>query len=233
MRVLAFGAHPDDIEILCAGTLARYARAAHEVVICVATDGAAGHMNIAPEELIGIREGEARAAANLLGAELLWLGFPDEFIFDDKHTRLSFIKAIREVRPDVILTHDPEDYHHDHRTVSRLVLTTSFMASLPNVQTDQPAHPVVPPIYYMDTLAGHSFQPTHYVDITNTLGMKKEMLACHESQLTWLRDHDDTDMLAFVEVVAKARGYQAGVAYAEGFRLEKSWSRTPLERLLP
>ncbi len=233
MRVLAVGAHPDDVEILCAGTLARYAQAGHDVVMCVATDGAAGHMEMGSEELVGVREKEARAAANLLGADLLWLGFPDEFIFDDRETRLVFVDAVRQARPDVVLTHDSNDYHHDHRLVGRLVLATSFMASLPNVRTEHPAHRLVPPVYYMDTLAGHGFEPTDYVDITDTLEMKKEMLACHESQLSWLKEHDDTDMMEFIEAVAKARGYQAGVAYAEGFRLERAWLRTPPHRLLP
>ncbi|RPI99153.1 MAG: PIG-L family deacetylase, partial [Chloroflexi bacterium] len=73
-RVLAVGAHPDDLEILCGGTLARYARQGDHVTMAIATDGSAGHMLIPPEELAGIRRAEAQAAAALIGADLHWLG---------------------------------------------------------------------------------------------------------------------------------------------------------------
>ncbi|MBS1253294.1 MAG: hypothetical protein MAG451_02343 [Anaerolineales bacterium] len=110
---------------------------------------------------------------------------------------------------------------------------TSFIASLPNIETDHPAHPVVPPLYYMDTLAGKGFHPTEYVDITSTIETKRRMLACHESQVKWLKDHDDIDIMAFMEVVAETRGYQSGVAFAEGFKHEDVWPRTPAGRVLP
>lgn len=233
MRVLAIGAHPDDLEILCAGTLARYAQAGHEVVMCVATDGTAGHMLIKPPELAQIREREARAAAAVIKAEFIWLGFPDELIFNDRETRLAFVDAIRQARPDLIITHAPDDYHPDHRMVNRLVFDASFVASLPNIETNQPAHPAVPPLYYMDTLAGKGFHPSEYVDISSTIDIKRQMLACHDSQLTWLKDHDNIDIMEFMEVVARTRGFQCNAPYAEGFRREDVWPRTPPDRLLP
>jgi LmbE family N-acetylglucosaminyl deacetylase len=233
MRVLAVGAHPDDLEILCGGTLARYAQDGHEVVMCVATDGTAGHMEIRPPELAQIREREARTAAEVIKAEFIWLGFPDELIFNDRETRLAVIDTIRQARPDVIITHAPDDYHPDHRVVSSLVFDTSFIASLPNIETDQAAHPVVPPIYYMDTLAGKGFHPTEYVDISQTIASKRQMLACHDSQLQWLKDHDDIDVMEFMEVVARTRGFQCNLPYAEGFRPADVWPRTPAGRVLP
>lgn len=233
MRVLAVGAHPDDIEILCAGTLARYVDEGHEVVMCVATDGTAGHMTIEPAELAEIREREARASADLLGADFIWMGYPDELIFNDEETRLAFVDMIRQARPDVIVTHGPDDYHPDHRTVSRLVFDASFTASLPNIETEHAVHSLVPPLYYMDTVAGKGFHPTEYVDITDTIETKRQMLACHESQLEWLKVHDDIDIMEFMDVVAHTRGYQAGAQYAEGFRCEDVWPRTPPQRMLP
>ena len=233
MRVLAVGAHPDDMEILCAGTLARYTQAGHQVVMCVATDGTAGHMLIKPPELARIRESEARAAAAIINAEFIWLGFPDEFIFNDRDTRLAVIDAIRQARPDVMITHAPDDYHPDHRVVSSLVFDASFIASLPNIETGRPAHSLVPALYYMDTLAGKGFHPGEYVDITATIDLKRQMLACHQSQLKWLKDHDNIDVMEFMEVVAKTRGFQANVAYAEGFRAADVWPRTSAARILP
>jgi len=233
MRILAIGAHPDDLEVLCAGTLARYTQEGHEVVMCVATDGTAGHMVIKPPELAQIREREARAAAEVIKAEFIWLGFPDELIFNDRETRLAFVDAIRQARPGVIITHAPDDYHPDHRVVSSLVFDTSFIASLPNIETNQPAHPVVPPLYYMDTLAGKGFHPTEYVDISTTIETKRQMLACHESQLKWLKDHDNIDVMEFMEVVARTRGFQCNRPYAEGVRQADVWPRTLSSRILP
>ncbi len=233
MRVLAVGAHPDDLEILCAGTLARYVHEGHQVVMCVATDGTAGHMVIKPAELAQIREREARAAAEVIGAEFIWLGFPDELIINDRETRLAFVDAIRRARPDLLITHAPDDYHPDHRVVSSLVFDASFIASLPNIETIHPAHPAVPPLYYMDTIAGKGFHPSEYVDISATMDLKRQMLACHQSQVTWLKDHDNIDVMEFMEVVARTRGFQCNVPFAEGFRAADVWPRTPAKRLLP
>lgn len=233
MRVLAVGAHPDDIEILCAGTLARYATEGHAVTICIATDGGAGHLHIPPPELARIREGEARQAALLVGAEFIWLGYHDEYLTDDMETRLKFVDAIRQARPDLILTHAPEDYHPDHRKVQRLVFDASFLSSVKAVETEHPYHPAVVPLYYFDTLASVNFIPTEFVNITSTFETKLAMMRAHASQITWLKDHDNIDILDFITTMAKLRGLQCGAAYAEGFRAEAVWPRGTTRRLLP
>jgi LmbE family N-acetylglucosaminyl deacetylase len=233
MRILAVGAHPDDLEILCAGTLARLAHARHHVTMCVATDGSAGHFEIPASELAPIREQEARAAALLIGADFLWLGLADEFIFDDVTTRLLIVDLIRQTQPDVILTHDPFDYHPDHRNLSKLVFDASFVATLPNIKTQLRAHSTVPSLYYMDTLAGRHFEPSEYVDISSVIDVKRKMLLCHQSQIAWLKEHDRIDIVDFMEVTNRFRGIQSGVQYAEGFRSESSWPRQKTHRLLP
>jgi N-acetylglucosamine malate deacetylase 1 len=232
-RVLAVGAHPDDVEILCSGTLARFSELGAHVCIAIATDGTAGHMLIPPQELAGIRRDEASQAASVIGAELHTLDFPDELLFDDRETRLRFVDVIRETRPDLIMTHAPEDYHPDHRATSRIVFNASFIAGLPNIRTKFPAHPGVAPLAYFDTLAGTNFEPTEYVDITQTYSLKQEMLRCHASQLKWLKEHDNIDALEFIDTMGRFRGMQSGVPYAEAFRLEAAWPRLRTHRLLP
>jgi len=231
--VLAVGAHPDDLEILCAGTLAKYAQRGSKVVMAVATDGSAGHMVIPPEELKEIRQKEAERSAALIGARLCWLGYTDELIFEDIPTRLRFVDLVRETKPDIILTHDPNDYHPDHRVVSRLVFDASFLSSLPNIRTALPAHTGVQPLYYFDVLGGHSFNPTEFVDISTAYAVKQQMLSCHESQLKWLKDHDGINALDFIDIMAHSRGLQCGVSLAEGFRSETGWGRMRPYRLLP
>ena len=232
-RVLAVGAHPDDLEILGGGTLAIYAQAGVQVVMAIATDGSAGHMLIPPDELAEIRHAEAQKSANLIGAELHWLGYSDELVFEEIPTRLRFVDLIRAARPDVILTHNPGDYHPDHRVVSRLMFDASFVSSLPNIKTAQPVHPLVPPLVYFDSVAGSNFQPTEFVDIGETFETKRAMLECHASQLLWLKDHDNIDILDIIYIMARSRGLQSGVNMAEGFRGELSWPRPHTYRVLP
>jgi LmbE family N-acetylglucosaminyl deacetylase len=232
-RVLAVGAHPDDLEILCAGTLAKYVRQGATVVMAIATDGSAGHMVIPPQELAEIRHTEAQNAAAAIGADLAWLGFSDELIFEDLPTRLHFIDMIRAARPDLILTHDPDDYHPDHRVVSRLVFDASFVSGLPSIKTEHAAHPGVQPLYYFDTLSGARFAPSEFVDISETFETKRKMLECHASQLRWLKDHDNIDIVDFIDVMTRSRGLQCGIHRAEGFRPELAWARARPFRVLP
>jgi LmbE family N-acetylglucosaminyl deacetylase len=233
LRVLAVGAHPDDIEILCAGTLARCRARGDDIVMCVATNGDMGSMTHQPPELAAIREAEARESASELDAELIWLAYPDEFIYADHVTRMRFIEMIRHARPDLIITHAPNDYHQDHKTVSDLVFVSSFIAAVPHVSTDSPRHESIPPIYYMDTLAGTDFLPTEYVDISDTLQTKLDMLQCHKSQLEWLGDYNAIDIVELTTTVARFRGIQCGVKYAEGFRRADAWPRVKTGRLIP
>ena len=231
--ILAVGAHPDDLEILCAGTLAKYAKQGVKLSMAVATDGSAGHMIIPPKELAEIRHGEAEKAAKMIGADFYWMGYRDEYLSEDIDTRLRFVELIRKAKPDVILTHYPQDYHPDHRALSRLMFDASFVSGLKNVETESPFHPGVPPLYYFDTITGANFHPTEYVDVTETFEIRQQMLSCHESQSKWLKDHDNVDLLHMAETLIRARGYQCGVMFAEAYCAEPVWPRPRPYRVLP
>lgn len=234
MRVLAVGAHPDDLEILCGGTLARYVREGHEVVMCHATRGDKGSYVHTSEEIARIRGEEARRAAEICGADYVSLGLSDtEVSASDPEQRRLVVDLVRDARPDVIITHGPEDYMSDHNELSRLVFDCSFHATVPLLETGKPAHSVVAPIYFMDTIAGLGFLPSEYVDVTETIGVKAAMLEAHQSQLTWLRDHDGVDIVEEMKTASRYRGQQCGVRYAEGFRPCLVWLRGTTRRLLP
>ena len=232
-RVLAIGAHPDDLEIQMGGTLAKYSKLGSLVIMAVATDGGAGHMLIPANELAEIRHKEAQESADIIGADFYWLGFQDELIDDTIDTRLRFVELIRQSRPDAIFTHDPNDYHPDHRTVSKLVFDASFLSSLPNVKTNTNAHPGVQPLLYFDTSGGLNFQPSEYVDIEDVFKVKQTMFSKHVSQIEWLMDHDHIDVLKTIRLFGEYRGNQCSAALAEGFRPEPAWPRLRTYRLLP
>src|SRR6266568_1173876 len=213
MRVLAVGAHPDDLEILCGGTLVRFVREGHEVVMCHATRGDRGSFMHTSEEIARIRGEEARRATEVCGAEHATLGIRDgEINAADPEQRLIVVDLVREARPDVIITHYPQDYMSDHNEISKLVFDCSFHATLPLFETGKPPHPRVTPIYYMETVMGVGFQPTEYVDVTEVIDTKRAMLEAHETQLNWLRDHDGVDIVEQMRTTTRFRGQQCGVA---------------------
>ncbi|MBR1983985.1 MAG: PIG-L family deacetylase [Clostridia bacterium] len=234
MRILAVGCHPDDIEIACAGTLAKCVKRGDTVITCHASSGDLGHVIIPPEELKKIRAEEARSAGKLAGIEVITAGFNDLDIYDNnKKARDMMVDVIKYAKPDMIITHDPNDYMPDHTAVSRLVFDASFTATLPNYKSKIADPAKLVPIYYMDTLAGVNFNPTEFVDITDEIDLKLEMLECHKSQLEWMREHDHIDFADMVRTCSRYRGYQCGADYAEGFRQCQVYLKGTTKRLLP
>lgn len=234
MRVLAIGCHPDDIEVSCAGTLAKYKKEGHEIILCHVANGNMGHVMIMPGELREIREKEAENSGKLIGAEVLTCDIDDVVIFSGKkEQRDKVIDIIRFAQPDIIITHSPNDYMPDHVEVSKLVFDAAFVASIPHYETEQKAITKITPIYYMDHLAGINFSPTEYVDITDTMEIKLQMLEMHVSQMKWMRDHDNIDFAEFVTTCARFRGLQCGVKYAECFTQCLAWPKLNTKRMLP
>ena len=233
MNVLAIGAHPDDLEILCGGTLAKYAKNGHKVFMGHLCNGNMGGKDIKPEDLAATRDKEAKKAASLIGAEALGPIAGDLDLYPTKEMRVAVVDIIRYAKPDVIITHSVTDYMPDHVITGQLVFDAAFTATLPLYKTKYPAHEKIMPIYYMDTLAGFSFEPSHYVDITDFMDMKKKMLLTHESQYSWLSGHHESEPVKMLEKVAGFRGVQCGAEYAEAFCMAKVWGRVKIENLLP
>ena len=232
MNVLAIGCHPDDIEIGCSGTLAKCVKRGDRVTACHVANGNMGHEVIAPSELRIIRADEAKRAGALAGIEVMTLDIGDLLPNGcDISQRDMVADLIRKTPPDFIITHSPDDYMPDHREVSKLVFDASFVASVPHYGNGGKAP--VTPIYYMDNLAGLNFIPTEFVDITEEIELKLEMLECHASQLNWMSDHDNIDFAEFVCTCSRFRGIQSNVNYAEAFRQELVWPKVITKRLLP
>ncbi len=234
--VLVISCHPDDMEIACAGTLLKCKERGDKVVICHLCNGNMGHEIIPPEELAPMRIEEARKSGEDVAGfdQVIWGGFEDLQIYDNnKEARDKVVNVIREVNPDFIITHDPDDYMPDHTAVSRLVFDACFTATVPSYKTKVNSRAKLTPVYYMDTLAGVNFNPTEYVDVTDYIDKKLEMLNCHESQIVWMRDHDNIDFPDMVRTCSRARGYQCGADYAEGFKQCQVYLKGTTKRLLP
>lgn len=233
MNVLAIGCHPDDIEVSCAGTMAKYQKLGHKVIVCHVANGNLGHVLIQPDELRDMRRQEAKNAGALAGIEVITCDVGDLMVYPNKEQRDKVVEVIRYAQPDVIITHSPQDYMPDHTAVSQLVFDATFAASVPHYMDGQGMAAPVTPLYYMDTLVGVNFLPTEYVDISDTIDLKLEMLEQHVSQMKWMRDHDHIDFAEFVKTCARFRGLQCGAAYAEGFTQCYAWPKITTKRMLP
>jgi LmbE family N-acetylglucosaminyl deacetylase len=224
-RVLAVVAHPDDAELLCAGTLARARADGAAVGVCVLCRGDKGQPPEPIADLAAVRRCEAVASAALLGAELLWCGYPDGELMDAAGHRRKLLTAYRAYRPTLVLAHAPEDYHPDHRAASALAEAVSWFAASRGRRSRQPALESQPALWWMDTVEMQLFEPGFYIDISEHLELKARMLRCHKSQLQRGAERDFAPLEELMQRQSEMRGRQAGVAAAEAFRLHLVFKR--------
>lgn len=229
MNLIFFGAHPDDLEILCAGTIAACVAQGHTVWMAVATNGNVGSPTLSNAEIAAVRKTEAEAAARCLGAAgLIWMNDNDEFLFDDERTRLKFVDAVRQAKADVIVTHNPHDYHPDHIACSKLASDARILSAVRLIPTAHPPLAKGPELFHMDSIAGLKFEPQFFVDITPHFELKQQAVQCHQSQNVWLKSIFNTDLSSYVQIQSAFRGMQTGVRYAEAFVQPAYWPKQPV-----
>lgn len=221
-------AHPDDAEFLCAGTLLRLAREhGWDIHIASMTPGDCGSAEHTTEEIARIRRGEGAAAAKRLGGTYHCVEERDLSIFYDAPTVAKVTNLLRMVRPRVVFTHSPDDYMLDHEMTSRLVRAAAFNAPIPLFLAGRGGPPPIdhiPHLYYCDPIEGKDplgrpVPPGFRVDVSGVIDEKAALLACHASQRNWLLKHHGVDQyLNAMREWSAARGREAGVEFAEGFR---------------
>lgn len=224
-NILAVHAHPDDLEWMAAGVLALLAREGHAVTMVSATAGEGGSAEFGPEETAGIRQSEAAAAAALIGADYLCLGFPDLGVFNDDPSRRRVTELIRERRPEIVITAPTADYHPDHEATGVLVRDACFAAPVANYRTGSaPPLATIPHLYVTDPAGGRDRdgRPSardFAVDVADVFALKRQMLDRHVSQADWVRKHHGVeDHLAAMEAWSRRVGRDFGVTHAEAFR---------------
>jgi len=239
-RLLAAMSHPDDADILIGGTLFHLKTLGWELGIITMTSGDCGSATHSKEEISRIRYAEAKAAAGYLGAWYGCVGLMDVEVFANAESVRQVVEMMRTFDPDVVITHSPSDYMLDHEETSRLARAATFAMAMPLYQTRHAAAAKVgrstPALYYADPVEGidplgRPVYPQFYVDISEQLERKRQMLSCHASQRNWLRDHHGVDeYLDRMTTWARLRGQECGITYAEGLRqhLGHGYPRNPL-----
>jgi LmbE family N-acetylglucosaminyl deacetylase len=242
MNVLAIGAHGDDIEAFCAGTLAKHARRGDKVVMCVVTDGRGRPMGD-PDEIARIRKGEAQTSADIIGAELVWMAIPDGGLKVDHETRHHFIEVIRKVEPDYIITHPVQDYHPDHTATGQLVMQAAQVARTSNYPSQYPPIRKTVPVAFMAAEFGVDFVPEDYVDVSDVWDVKVKMLLQHRSQHMPGPKYDAAYMLPenpeelgivrAARIMSEFYGLACGARHGEAFKWWRAANRILPKRMLP
>jgi LmbE family N-acetylglucosaminyl deacetylase len=189
LRIIAFGAHPDDCDIRASGTAALWVRMGYAVKFVSVTNGDAGHQSMHGAELARRRFAEAKESARRLGIEYEVLNNHDGELLPTLAVRLEIIREIRKWKADVVIGPRPNDYHPDHRYTGVLMQDAAYMVVVPNVAPEIPAlrkNPVF--LYYQDNFQRpNPFRPDVAVDIDDVFDRKIEALDSHVSQFyEWL-----------------------------------------------
>lgn len=225
-RVLAVVSHPDDAELLCAGTLARARDDGAEIGIAVLCQGDKGQPWKPVDNLAAVRLSEMKASAELLGATLLRGEFSDSELIDCLEHRQAVVDLLREFQPTLVLAHSPSDYHSDHKTAAVLTETATWLAASTGYRTDHPPLNEPPALWRMDTISMLNFDPEFFIDISTYVDLKHQMLACHGSQLQRGRDGNFAPLAEMMQQQMTARGLQSGSKAAEAFQIHRGWKRT-------
>lgn len=195
MNILAIGAHPDDIEFGCGGTLIKYARKGARIDLLVVTDGAQGGS-------ARVRRREQSAASRILGARRIhWGGYRDTLLPSVRHLIDRMESVIRKTKPEFIFVNFPDDTHQDHRQVARAAISATRYARN---------------VLFYEGPTTVNFTPTVFIDIATEIELKISALLQHQSQVSRTRI-EGTPISEIAQASAHFRGVQGRVRWAEGF----------------
>ena len=197
MKILAIGAHQDDNEFRVGGMASKWVKAGHEVIFLSMCNGCGGHHIMTPEETTARRAGESAKVAELLGIRYDVWDIDDCTLMSDLETRYKLIRYIREISPDLVIAHRPNDYHADHRASGELVRDASYILTVPHTCPDVPAMRQMPVIVYNeDSFKNPTFEATYIFDVSDEIDTKLEIAHINESQVyEWLPyTHEQTDV---------------------------------------
>ena len=225
LDILAFGVHPDDVELSCAGVLLVEKQKGKRTGIIDLTQGELGTRGTAE-----IRRQEAAAAATILGVDVREnLAMADGFFLNDEAHQRKIITTLRAYQPEIILCNAPSDRHPDHGRSARLVADAAFLSGLKKIETskDGISQEAWRPKYVFNYIQDRFLQPDFVIDITNVFEQKLEAIKAYETQFHSAESNEPQtyistpDFLDSVVYRHKWFGKMIGVKYAEGFITEK------------
>ena len=236
LDILAFGAHPDDVELGCAGTLLGAIAEGKKVGVIDLTKGELGTRGSISQRL-----SEAQLASEVMGLTIREnLEMADGFFINNKEHQLVIIETIRRFQPSIIFCNAPEDRHPDHGRAASLVAEAAFLAGLKKIQTihNGVAQEAWRPTQVFHYIQSRNLTPNFVVDISKHIEKKMEAILAHSSQFYDPKSNEPDTFIssaAFLEFVkgrAKELGQQIGVQYAEGFITQKILGINSLDAII-
>ena len=236
LDILAFGAHPDDIELSCGGTIAKEVSLGKKVGIVDLTRGELGTRGSA-----ALRDKEAANASKILGVSVREnLGFADGFFINDKKHQIEIIKMLRKYQPEIVLCNALDDRHIDHPKGSNLVSDACFLSGLIKIETfleDKQQEKWRPKLVY-HYIQWKSIEPDFVVDVSGFIDKKNEAVLAYSSQFYDPNSNEPESPITsknFIDSVnyrARDLGRLIGVDYAEGFNTERYVAIESLDKLI-
>jgi LmbE family N-acetylglucosaminyl deacetylase len=226
-RIMALAAHPDDIEFMMAGTLALLGQAGCELHYMNLANGCCGSTQYDAATTARLRDGEARTAAQALGATFHPPLTDDLAIYYEPRLLARLASVVRDVAPDVLLLPSPQDYMEDHQNTARLGVTAAFCRGMPNYPVDPPRPPIANEVviyhaqpYGHRDMLNQPVRPDMLVDIGPVIERKTAALALHVSQRQWLDESQGLDsyLQTMIDQAAEIGALAPGLQFAEGWR---------------
>ena len=231
LDILVFGAHPDDIELGCAGTIIKHIKLGLKVGVIDFTKGELGTRGTEKT-----RGDETKNANKILGLELREnMGFKDGFFVNDEDHKLKLINKIRQYRPEIVITNAPSDRHPDHGRASDLTIDACFLAGLEKIETGQE---VWRPKHIYHYIQFNTILPDFVVDISEEMELKIESILCYKTQFFNPNSEEtetiisSSDFLESVRYRAMDLGRQSDCKYAEGFITNQTLKVNSLKDLI-
>jgi LmbE family N-acetylglucosaminyl deacetylase len=229
MRIAVFIAHPDYAALFIGGTIIKHARQGDDVAVVSMSVGEIGASFAQPDksldELAAIKTGEFEAMGRVQGVKSVRvLRFPDTKITNTPETRMVLVDVIRELRPDLVITHWPQAGHPDIREAAQAVIDACFFAYLPAIKTAHPAHQVRKLYAFGETASSDNFDPDFFIDVSDVIDVKIEAAGCFEGmveEISVLFSKGDADPNAWTNIFLAANahwGQESGVKYAEPYK---------------
>lgn len=225
LDILAFGAHPDDVELGCSGTIAKEVSLGKKVGIIDLTRGELGTRGSKE-----IRDQEAMASATILGVQVRQnLNFRDGFFINDEQHQLEIIKTIRKYQPEIVLCNAIDDRHIDHGKGSKLVSDACFLSGLTKIETelDGKKQEAWRPKLVYHYIQWKNLEPDFVVDITGFIDQKMQSVMAYGSQFFDPNSNEpetpitSKNFLDSIKYRAHDLGRLVNVEFAEGFTVER------------
>lgn len=225
LEIIAFGVHPDDVELGCGGTLIEESKTRKRVGIIDLTLGELGTRGTSSS-----RKREAAEASKIMGLSVREnLEMADGFFNNDQHNQLKVINILRKYRPEIIICNAPEDRHPDHGRAAKLVGESAFLSGLIKIATESEGISQKPwrPKYVLNYIQDKYITPNFVIDISSSFDQKIEAVKAYKTQFfdpiskepeTYISSPEFLDSVVYR---AKMFGKMIGVKYAEGFISEK------------